>query len=221
MSSSRSNSSNSVAQSHASRRDNQSISSNHSGRSERTSSSRTHPAVESAMTRLLMSIKMLLEALTQWSLLEVDETHVSDVYVQLGNDFNAAVAAFAAFNIDMNELLSVPDDLRTVLEQCLAEDPTSGNLEIYLPTVRQIITQLLQGLRGKQSTYRRLISNHRRRSKQSGHERTDSRSSRSDRATRQEPSHRSQLSRTIAENGDYRRSGSSSGRSLGQSSREQ
>ncbi|KAK0457799.1 bud site selection protein 6 [Desarmillaria tabescens] len=223
MSSSRSNSSNSVAQSHASRRDNQSISSNHSGRSERTGSSRTHPAVESAVTRLLMSIKMLLEALTQWSLMEVDETHVSDVYVQLGNDFNAAVAAFAAFNIDMNELLSVPDDLRTVLEQCLAEDPTPENLEIYLPTVRQIITQLLQGLRGKQSIYRRIVSDHRRRSEQSGHERTDSRSSRSDRTTRREPSHRSQLSRTIAENGgDYRRSGSSSGRrSLGQSSREQ
>ena len=26
---------------------------------------------------------------------------VSDVYVRLGNDFNAAVAAFAAYNIDM------------------------------------------------------------------------------------------------------------------------
>ncbi|KAK0434627.1 bud site selection protein 6 [Armillaria borealis] len=222
MSSSRSNSSNSIAQGHSSRRDNQSVSSNHSGRSERAGSSRAHPAVESAVTRLLMSIKMLLEALTQWSLMQVDETHVSDVYVQLGNDFNAAVAAFAAFNIDMNELQSVPDDLRTVLEQCLAEDPTPENLEIYLPTVRQIITQLLQGLRGKQSIYRRIVSDHRRRSEQSGHERTDSRSSRSDRTTRREPSHRSQLSRTIAENGEYRRSGSSSGRrSLGQSSREQ
>lgn len=121
-----------------------------------------------------------------------------------------------------SELLSVPDDLRTVLEQCLAEDPTPENLEIYLPTVRQIITQLLQGLRGKQSIYRRIVSDHRRRSEQSGHERTDSRSSRSDRTTRREPSHRSQLSRTIAENGEYRRSGSASGRrSLGQSSREQ
>ena len=49
----------------------------------------------------MMSIKMLLEALTQWSLMQVDENDVSDVYVQLGNDFNAAVAAFAAFNIDM------------------------------------------------------------------------------------------------------------------------
>jgi hypothetical protein len=48
-----------------------------------------------------VAIKQLLEALTQWSLLKIDETNVSDVYVRLGNDFNAAVAAFAAFNIDM------------------------------------------------------------------------------------------------------------------------
>ena len=58
-------------------------------------------AVESAVTRLLVSIKALLEALTNWSLLKIDEIQVSDVYVRLGNDFNAAVAAFAAFNIDM------------------------------------------------------------------------------------------------------------------------
>ena len=58
-------------------------------------------AVESAVTRLLVSIKALLEALTNWSLLKIDENQVSDVYVRLGNDFNAAVAAFAAFNIDM------------------------------------------------------------------------------------------------------------------------
>ena len=59
------------------------------------------PAVESAVTRLLVSIKQLLEALTLWSQLKIDETQVSDVYVRLGNDFNAAVAAFAAFGIDM------------------------------------------------------------------------------------------------------------------------
>lgn len=54
------------------------------------------------MTRLLVSIKQLLEALTLWSTTKMDEGQVSDVYVRLGNDFNAAVAAFAAFNIDMS-----------------------------------------------------------------------------------------------------------------------
>ncbi|KAJ7449663.1 actin interacting protein 3-domain-containing protein [Mycena latifolia] len=184
------------------RENNQSTSSTHSAssRSERGGSrSASHPAVESAVTRLLVAIKQLLEALTQWSLLKIDETNVSDVYVRLGNDFNAAVAAFAAFNIDMAELMTVPDDLRNVLEQCLAEDATPDNLELYLPTVRQIITNLLQGLRGKQSIYRRIVSDHRHRSEQSGSEqRTESRSSRS----RREGSHRSQLSRTTFNDND-------------------
>lgn len=48
-----------------------------------------------------MSIKQLLESLTQWSQLKIDENGVSDVYVRLGNDFNAAVAAFSAYGIDM------------------------------------------------------------------------------------------------------------------------
>ncbi|EDR14081.1 uncharacterized protein LACBIDRAFT_229313, partial [Laccaria bicolor S238N-H82] len=129
--------------------------------------------VESAVTRLLVSIKQLLEALTLWSQMKMDETQVSDVYVRLGNDFNAAVTAFAGFNIDMAELMSVPNDLRNVLEQCLAEDATSDNLEIYLPTVREIITNLLQGLRGKQSIYRRIMSDQRHRSGEQGHERTE------------------------------------------------
>lgn len=102
------------------------------------------------------------------------------------------------------ELMSVPDDLRNVLEQCLAEDATPDNLELYLPTVRQIITNLLQGLRGKQSIYRRIVADHRHRSsEQPGHERTESRSARSDRTSRREggsSTHRSQLSRTAAEN---------------------
>ncbi|KAF9462882.1 actin interacting protein 3-domain-containing protein [Collybia nuda] len=188
---------------HASRRENQSVSSNHSssGRNERGTRQPTHPAVETTVTRLLVAIKDLLEALTQWSQLRRDENEVSDVYVRLGNDFNAAVAAFAAFNIDMTELMGVPEDLRNVLEQCLAEDATPENLEIYLPTVRQIITNLLQGLRGKQSIFRRIVNEQRRGSDQSSgaHERTESRSSRGERSSRREGGHRSQLSRTIAE----------------------
>jgi hypothetical protein len=49
-----------------------------------------------------MSIKQLLECLTQWSTKERSEENVSDVYVALGNDFNAAVAAFVACEIDMS-----------------------------------------------------------------------------------------------------------------------
>ena len=43
----------------------------------------------------------------------------------------------------ISELMSVPDDLRNVLKQCLDEDATPENLEVYLLTVRQIITALM------------------------------------------------------------------------------
>lgn len=60
------------------------------------------------------------------------------------------------------ELVSVPDELRVVLEQCLSEEATAENLEIYLPNVRKIITNLLQGLREKQTIYRKIMTDHRR-----------------------------------------------------------
>lgn len=187
---------------HSLRRDHQSVASTHSSgsSSSRSSRSHAHPAVESAVTRLLVAIKQLLESLTQWSTGKMDENQVSDVYVRLGNDFNAAVAAFAAFNIDMSDLMSVPEDLREVLETCLAEEATPDNLNVYLPTVRKIITSLLQGLRGKQSMYRRIVSDHQSRHR-SSHSRTDSRSSKSDKASRRDDDtrHRSQLSRSVLE----------------------
>ncbi|KAJ3852795.1 actin interacting protein 3-domain-containing protein [Lentinula lateritia] len=175
-----------------------------------------NPAVESAVTRLLVSIKQLLEALTQWSTLRVDESQVSDVYVRLGNDFNAAVAAFGAFSIDMSELMSVPDELRNILEQCLAEDATPENLEVYLPNVRQIITGLLQGLRNKQTVYRHLVSDHKHRSDQSSSDRVQSRSTRSSKSHRRQPSkgpaenERDSISRRSAASASSRRRDTSS-----------
>lgn len=157
------------------------------------------PAVESAVTKLLVSIKALLESLTKWSNQEITDMDVSDVYVRLGNDFNAAVAAFDFHHIQMklvplrpipslpqfephplsrsSELLSVPDDLRNILETCLAEDAKPENLQRYLPDVRRIITNLLQGLRGKQTAYRKIVSEQKHRSDASGHSRHESRSS--------------------------------------------
>ncbi|KAF9517967.1 hypothetical protein BS47DRAFT_1482919 [Hydnum rufescens UP504] len=130
----------------------------HNASSSSVSGSGASPAVESAVTRLLVAIKQLLEALTYWSTGKMTDLQVSDVYVQLGNDFNSAVAAFAAFRIDMSELLSVPEDLRHVLEDALAEEASPAVLEVYLPKVRAIITNLLQGLRSKQSIYRRSVA---------------------------------------------------------------
>ena len=120
------------------------------------------------------------------------------------------------FDALYSELLSVPDDLRNVLEQCLAEDATPENLDLYLPNVRQIITNLLQGLRGKQSIYRRIVSDYRHRSGDTNHQRTDSRTSRTTSGSRGDRHYGSQISRPRTD--DERESGSVSRRS-GQSSR--
>ena len=105
-----------------------------------------------------------------------------------------------------------------MLEQCLAEDATPDNLDLYLPNVRQIITNLLQGLRGKQSIYRRIVSEHRHRSGDQNHQRTDSRISRTTNGptTRGDRHHSSQ--NAPPQTDDESESGSVSRRS-GQSSR--
>ncbi|KAG1864863.1 actin interacting protein 3-domain-containing protein [Suillus subluteus] len=199
----------------SSRRDHQLVASTHSSSSSSSRSSRSHahPAVESVVTRLLVAIKQLLESLTQWSTGKMDKIQVSDVYIRLGDDFNAAVAAFSAYNIDMSDLMSVPEDLREVLETCLAEEATPDNLDVYLPTVRKIVTNLLQGLRGKQSMYRQIVSEH-----QSRH-----RSSKSDKASRRDDDsrHRPQLSRTVLEEEGERERDSTTKQSIRSSARRQ
>lgn len=57
--------------------------------------------LESTVTKLLVSTKQLLEGLTDWSLGKISEEQVSDIYVRLGNCFNAAVAAFTREGINM------------------------------------------------------------------------------------------------------------------------
>ncbi|GAA5821873.1 hypothetical protein JCM10212_004296 [Sporobolomyces blumeae] len=127
--------------------------------------------LESTITRLLVCTKALLEGLAKWSRQEVTEEDISAIYVRLGNDFNLACAVFARENISMNELLSVPSDLRVCLETCLSDAPSQATLERHLPQVRQIIIGLLHGLREKQRLYRDGVAARRARE---GQERTGS-----------------------------------------------
>ncbi|CAO1618376.1 unnamed protein product [Sympodiomycopsis kandeliae] len=113
--------------------------------------------MESSTTRLLVATKMLLESLNHWSVGTKSETEVSDVYVRLGNDFHTARMAFGSYGIDMSDLASVPDDLRVCLEKCLSEEASPAVLEQYLPRVREIIVNLLQGLKRKQAEYKRIL----------------------------------------------------------------
>ncbi|KAF5114418.1 hypothetical protein DV495_002275 [Geotrichum candidum] len=57
--------------------------------------------IESTVTRLLVATKQLLESITQWSHGEATEQDVSDVYVNLGNEFNVACRAFLSSGVDV------------------------------------------------------------------------------------------------------------------------
>jgi hypothetical protein len=59
---------------------------------------------------LLEVTKQLQETLRQWSMSRASEQHVSEVYVRLGTEFNATVAAFQNFGIDMRYIST---DFRT------------------------------------------------------------------------------------------------------------
>ena len=93
--------------------------------------------MEPAVTKLLVSIKALLESLTKWSEQQITDMDVSDVYVELGNNFNAAVAAFASHNITMKLVPIHPGYLPSVTQSPLPLKPfhdpenLSLSLKIY------------------------------------------------------------------------------------------
>lgn len=101
-----------------------------------------------------MATKQLLETLTQWSRGNAKEEEVSDVYVRLGYEFNIACRAFNSINVDTSDLGPVPDLLRNILEDTLSQPASPQALDNFLPRIRDIIINLLQGLKKKQSRLR-------------------------------------------------------------------
>lgn len=63
--------------------------------------------VPSAVRNLLLSMKQLQDILKYWSVGQATEAQVSDVYVQIGTDFNATVNAFTYHKIDLRFALVV------------------------------------------------------------------------------------------------------------------
>ncbi|KAF9356827.1 Bud site selection protein 6 [Mortierella sp. AD094] len=110
--------------------------------------------IEATVTKLLVATKQLLEGLTLWSTRKMSEEQVSDIFVQLATQFNLASQAFHDVNIDTSELAHIPDDLRNCLETALGEEPSPSSLDQYLPRIKEVIINLLQGLRLKQNLYR-------------------------------------------------------------------
>lgn len=142
----------------ASNRSNDSIERN-SGSTKRPSTSSGSSAmplsqIEKSVTHLLVATKQLLETLTQWSRGQATDTQVSDVYVRLGYEFNMACRAFTAINVDTSDLGNVPELLRHILEATLSQEASVESLEKYLPRIRDIIINLLHGLKRKQQKLR-------------------------------------------------------------------
>ncbi|KIP03565.1 hypothetical protein PHLGIDRAFT_77366 [Phlebiopsis gigantea 11061_1 CR5-6] len=117
------------------------------------SASPTPSDVPTAVSTLLGLTKQLQDVLRLWSTHEASEQQVSDAFVLVGMQFNATVTAFTRHHIDMSDLLSIPDDLRVVLEKCLGEEPSPRVLSHYTPKVRTVLYRLLQGLQRKQAPY--------------------------------------------------------------------
>ncbi|KAL3962252.1 hypothetical protein ACCO45_003775 [Purpureocillium lilacinum] len=119
-----------------------------------SSSSMPLSQIEKSVTHLLVATKQLLETLTQWSRGQATDSQVSDVYVRLGYEFNMACRAFTAINVDTSDLGNVPDLLRHILEATLSQEASAESLEKYLPRIRDIIINLLHGLKRKQQRLR-------------------------------------------------------------------
>lgn len=74
--------------------------------------------------------------------------------MRLGYEFNMACRAFTAINVDTRDLGNVPEDLRNILEATLSQEASAESLEKYLPKIRDIIVNLLHGLKRKQQKLR-------------------------------------------------------------------
>ncbi|KAF8199066.1 hypothetical protein BJ912DRAFT_1055189 [Pholiota molesta] len=110
--------------------------------------------VPNTVHQLLTSTKRLQDVLKLWSVNQATEGDVSDLYMQIGHEFNAMISAFAFHHLDISNIHDVPSELRAVLEQCLAEDQSPQVLETFLPELRKVLFKLLKGLQNHVDEWR-------------------------------------------------------------------
>ncbi|KAI9573915.1 hypothetical protein HD554DRAFT_2012730 [Boletus coccyginus] len=115
---------------------------------------RTPSDVPTIVHNLIRDMKALEAALHRWSLAQATPEDVSDRYVQFGVEFNAVVHAFEGYDIPTSDLHAIPTQLRSVLEECLGDNPSPDALDRYLPEIRRLLWEVLHGLRAKQPAWR-------------------------------------------------------------------
>ncbi|KAJ8514741.1 hypothetical protein ONZ45_g7764 [Pleurotus djamor] len=94
---------------------------------------------EKVIEPVKQSCEELLQALKSWSQMR---SRCSDGYVQLADSIIDVVEGFDSLGIDQSELFSIPEELRQVLETCLAKDTIPEDVELYLPAIRQITSRI-------------------------------------------------------------------------------
>jgi len=99
-------------------------------------------------------MKRIQDTLALWSTLRASEGQISDAFMQFSAEFNACVQAFGQYDVDTSDIHPIPADLRYLLETCLGEEPSPKTLAIYMPEIRQLLFDLLHGLRSKQAAWR-------------------------------------------------------------------
>lgn len=117
--------------------------------------SRNLLVIEQSITQLLLATKQLLDILTSWSQQQATKAEVSDIYVRLGTEFRMVCRACTVVGIETSDLGDVPEALKKILETALSQDPSRQNLDVYMPEIREVIINLLNGLKKKQQTARR------------------------------------------------------------------
>ncbi|EPX73932.1 actin interacting protein 3 Bud6 [Schizosaccharomyces octosporus yFS286] len=111
-------------------------------------------SIESSVTKLLVITKQLLESLTKWSKRLAEPDDISTIYIRLVTEFNTTIRIFREVGIESLDLEDFPLELRSILEETLAEIPSMESLQRHLPHVREIMMHLLKSLKYKQSLYK-------------------------------------------------------------------
>ncbi|KAJ8496423.1 hypothetical protein ONZ45_g12459 [Pleurotus djamor] len=101
------------------------------------------PSKRLVSVRIGSEFEQLLRELDEWGELR---TRISETYIRLGLQCNNAVAAFGCSDSDLSELHTVPEELRAVLEICLAEDAIPEDVERHRSALRDMRDKLREAL---------------------------------------------------------------------------
>ncbi|KAI9253919.1 actin interacting protein 3-domain-containing protein [Phascolomyces articulosus] len=111
--------------------------------------------IEQTITKLLTCTKKFLEALTSWSLDQVSNDQVINIYQDLADQFERVKKSLQAAQLTMSDVEHIPEELYECLITMLDNyAPSKPALEQHLPSIRDIILYMLQSLKKKQAQLR-------------------------------------------------------------------